>query len=665
MSERITLRITMELRSDTIFGSGFSIPGGEDIAVCIDGQGYPYLKGSTFKGLLRESLENWMVWTGGSLEAVNALLGDRGWNGKADSRRVQITALTLEDKPADPAECFSLRTFTSLEDGIVKEDTLRTAACVRAGRVFSGELTCDAGDVALMKNVLLGIKWAGTMRSRGFGAVKLCGEEKGTVELPNPVQGGCVRYRLHTETPVFVTNLSRSRGNSYETRGYIPGSAVRGMVVSDLAARVPEWFQAHRAALLSDQTRFLDAVPMVGDLAPLPSINGFYEDKKETDYVSVLTADGEVPAGYKRAKLGTFCALEESTVRYWSAETDGATRIQRHANDENGNTEPFQNRYLSAGQDFEGYILADDPAVMAELTSALTDTVWLGADRYEGFGKCSVTQREAVQQPTWLDAYGCQEPVGEVLYLLALSPVTMLNSCGEPCGIDTQRLAELLGVETVTITVCSTSLAEFGGYNRAWESRIPAVQMYDRGSIFRIECTPSPSLDALRKVELQGLGIRRAEGFGQVLFLSKSCFEGLHQKAAWQKEEQRTASTAGDLRRARYRWVMAHSEAVTRAKLSRSQLGSIQSLCEKAIANEDNWEELEQHLEHNYRNRGAKHGSRFKEINQLIHNVLETPLSETLGVPCEKDTTKERLRLLCLLFDYSRKKTDEKEESGQ
>ena len=57
-----TLDVTMELLSDTIFGSGFSIPGGEDIAVCQDENGYPYLKGTTLKGLLRESLENLIAW---------------------------------------------------------------------------------------------------------------------------------------------------------------------------------------------------------------------------------------------------------------------------------------------------------------------------------------------------------------------------------------------------------------------------------------------------------------------------------------------------------------------------------------------------------------------------------------------------------------------------
>jgi hypothetical protein len=105
MSERITLRVTMELVSDAVFGSGFSVPGGEDIAVCTDGDGLPCLKGSTFKGLLRESLENWLCWTGGTAETLNALMGESGRNGTDDGRRVHLTALTAELR--DPEACFS------------------------------------------------------------------------------------------------------------------------------------------------------------------------------------------------------------------------------------------------------------------------------------------------------------------------------------------------------------------------------------------------------------------------------------------------------------------------------------------------------------------------------------------------------------------------------
>lgn len=91
MSQRITLYVRVRLLSDTIFGAGFSVPGGEDIAVCEDSKGYPYLKGSTLKGLLRESLENWVVWTSGSETDVDELMGVSGWDGLTDDRRIQLS----------------------------------------------------------------------------------------------------------------------------------------------------------------------------------------------------------------------------------------------------------------------------------------------------------------------------------------------------------------------------------------------------------------------------------------------------------------------------------------------------------------------------------------------------------------------------------------------
>ena len=70
MSRQVELQVRLELLSDTIFGSGHSIPGGEDIAVCQDENGYPYLKGTTFKGLLRESMHDLLEWSGGPTDTV-------------------------------------------------------------------------------------------------------------------------------------------------------------------------------------------------------------------------------------------------------------------------------------------------------------------------------------------------------------------------------------------------------------------------------------------------------------------------------------------------------------------------------------------------------------------------------------------------------------------
>lgn len=659
MSEQVILRITMELLSDTIFGSGFSIPGGEDIAVCRDSAGYPYLKGSTLKGLLRESLENYLVWTDGSETELFALLGESGWSGMDDSRRIHLTDLTLGQRPADPEECFSTRMFTSLEDGVVKTGTLRMASCIHSGQYFFGNLICREEDIQLLSAALSGIKWVGTMRSRGFGRVRVSSEFVGALTAPISVCSAtrCIHYRLHTQAPVLITDLGHSQSNSYKTRGYIPGSAVRGMVASTLAAENPTWFQEHRIDLLSEKTRFLDAVPVVEGLAPLPSIKGFYEDKQESSFESVVK-NGTFPAGFKRANLGSFCALDGNIVRYWSAGTDSATRIGR---DVTGDKEKamFQTGGLSAGQDFEGYVLFDEPAIAQAVSTAISGTVWLGADRYDGFGKCAVTLSETADAPAWIGAYGCrqQEELGEKLYLLVLSPLTMLDETGAPCGIDQDVLAQKLGVKEIKITFCSTSMEEFGGYNRAWKCRASAVNMYDRGSIFQIICDRVPSIENIRSIERSGLGIRRAEGFGQVLFLRPALFEELSKKEPVRRKAVKTDAEATRTRRAKYIWVMKNRSVLTQSPLSRSQIGTIQSLCEKAMANGGELTELKTYLDKNLTERGARHGSRFLQIGQLMEQVLGTPLAETIGAPCE-DSIRERLKLLCLLFDFSRKERE-------
>ncbi len=654
MSQRITLPVRMELRSDAVFGSGYSIPGGEDVAVCRNDAGLPYVKGSTWKGLLRESLENLTAWGVGVPADVDALMGEPGWNGLSGGRRVQLTELSLLDPPDDPEDCFALRVFTSLENGVVKSGSLRTVSCARAGLTFSGEISCDETDLPLLRDALAGIKWAGTQRNRGFGRVRFTVGDARASQLDAPgVAGTCLRVRLRTELPVVLTDPGRSDGNSAETYGFIPGSALRGAAMEALASRDPAWFAAHRKALL--HARFLDAVPVPDpSLVPLPALRGFYEDKEES-CLECVVQNGDFTPRFKRAKLGAFCALDGDVIRGWTAATGGATRIHRGGDGQD--PQMFQVRALSAGQDLESYILLDEtPELAGTLAQALSGTLWLGADRYAGYGKCRV-QVEAAPRPAWQTAYGFPDgstPEQE-LYLLAVSPFTMLDAFGEPCGLDETRLRQRLGVEELTVQFCATALSQAGGYNRTWGCRAPSVRFYDRGSLFHLSCKPAPKLDALRQIQRDGLGIRREEGFGQVLFLPAARVDGLRRKAKLEPAPDAGTSTQTRLRRARYRWVMDHTGELNACGLSKSQIGTLQSLCEKAMSKGGDWTELDAHLNHNLSNRGALHGERFQKADRLIRAVLERPLRETLGLERCGDSMTERFALLCLLFDHSRK----------
>lgn len=247
MNSRVKYRVTVTLLSDAIFGTGYSIPGGEDIAVCQNEQGYPYLKGSTFKGVLRESLENWLVWAGGTEETLLALMGDEDWAGTADYRRIRLTGFTLQHPPVDPERCFSRRNFTSLEGGVAKEGSLRQAACICSGLCFGGEVSCAEEDREVVKKAMESMKWIGSMRSRGFGRIKVTAEETADGTAAWTVgDTNWIHYRLRTELPVLLTDLYASHGNAYETKNYIPGTAVRGAIVSALSEKDPAWFNENK-----------------------------------------------------------------------------------------------------------------------------------------------------------------------------------------------------------------------------------------------------------------------------------------------------------------------------------------------------------------------------------------------------------------------------------
>ena len=184
------LLIEMTLQSDAVFGNGLSIPGGEDIATQMDDAGFPYLKGNTFKGIFREELINLLGWTGKDTaetdHIVCTLMGEGGSELLDESRKVSFSDLVLhpllrsaaeketEDLSEHKAMFTYTRDFTSLENGMAKEGSLRQCRCVKSGFHFYGTCVCDAQDAELLGL----IKWVGTMRNRGFGEVSICVEDQ-------------------------------------------------------------------------------------------------------------------------------------------------------------------------------------------------------------------------------------------------------------------------------------------------------------------------------------------------------------------------------------------------------------------------------------------------------------------------------------------------------
>ena len=183
------MKIKMTLLSDAIFGNGISVPGEEDISVQLDDFGFPYYRGSTFKGIFREELTRYLKLTGMAdpESYVSKLLGESG-SDEAENRLVfsdfvlspGVKKAAIEEivakNPVEIKEAVTnVRTFTALNDeGMVEKGSLRMARCINKGLVFYSSIDgVKKDDEDTIKNTLGMIKWIGTLRNRGFGKVKI------------------------------------------------------------------------------------------------------------------------------------------------------------------------------------------------------------------------------------------------------------------------------------------------------------------------------------------------------------------------------------------------------------------------------------------------------------------------------------------------------------
>lgn len=191
--------VKLRLLSDAIFGSGKSIPGGEDMGILTDEYGFPYISGTNLKGNLRETMTNLLAWKQEG-DAADELFGVANRESLEDENEKKISVsdfmlpLSVRNAVCEEFEIDSinkrnarkeqvtdlfteLRTFTRLEDGVSAEGSLRDARCVIQGMVFLGEIYCPKEQEDIIKETLASLKWLGSMRTRGFGAVELTVEE--------------------------------------------------------------------------------------------------------------------------------------------------------------------------------------------------------------------------------------------------------------------------------------------------------------------------------------------------------------------------------------------------------------------------------------------------------------------------------------------------------
>ena len=338
--------------------------------------------------------------------------------------------------------------------------------------------------------------------------------------------GKYLKYILNNIDPVRIKDDSSSQPGQTSAMRYIPGSSIRGIVVGKLAN--DDDFPLIKKKLFTEPTVFLNAYLTTKEHTLMPSPMGFYEDKSEAKgekEIQNVVINGDFSDGMKRASLGAFCYIDSSVektgqkcIHYYNTDVSSDLKIQlgrTEGNDQN----VFRLEHMTAGKYFEGYIhLSDDEALNERICNIFTagKELRVGNARSSGLGRCKIISSQIVDEP----CYGKSGFDAEnECYMMLLSDLVMRDQYGEFCGLDIDALSNLFGVEELEICYASTSTRMIHGYNRTLGAHLPTVPVYMAGSVFHFTYKGTLQAETMRAICDAGLGERKNEGLGRVLFL--------------------------------------------------------------------------------------------------------------------------------------------------
>lgn len=364
-----------------------------------------------------------------------------------------------------------------------------------------------------------------------------------------------ITYLIELHEPLLAT-APGGDPNSSASLPYIPGSLVRGLLVARYLEQHknvadPVRDTTCRRLFFDGSTRYLHAYPAVQNTRYVPtprSLRHFKgepetEPEKQATIFDTAHKDWTPDEQRKRSQTDSlkpvkspFCSIAmddgEPTGKIdfcqpVSTLTIHTQRDPRRGRAHKGSGEIFRYEALAAGQCFQGVILVDDEQDVATIHDLLKQLnhCWLGRSRSAGYGR--VTVHTLQQHDAWQEIAGSETDDLEAnthATMTLLSDTLLFTSSGQPVtALDNDMLAAMLGIPAEQIKRIDTahtftSSVHRGGFNRAWQLPLPQNSMLAAGSVIAFELKGSLDAQRVRQLEAQGVGARRAEGFGRVVF---------------------------------------------------------------------------------------------------------------------------------------------------
>ncbi len=356
-------------------------------------------------------------------------------------------------------------------------------------------------------------------------------------------------YRITLREPTLVTALEGDP-NSAVALSYLPGSALRGAIIGQYLRqhRLPELDATHpdmRRLFLEPTTRYLNGYLLDRlETRTLPTLASWQQDKavttRQTSERPAPVYDFAIESRDHediqwQAVNKPFCRITDDEVyfeqphRHIAVHTTRTRRFGRAMPQNKINLEKddipgavFRYNALAADQTFEAAILCEHEADAAHLLSLLSGEVRLGGARSSGYGRAELSRAKETAASQWREVghlpVSDVDTVDNTLIVTFLSDVLLRDQNGQfvvdPRTV-TEAISKRLGKVELRLLRAFLRGREVGGFNRKWGMPLPQTLAVEMGSVCVYEAAGCDT-HILNELEAQGIGERRAEGFGRI-----------------------------------------------------------------------------------------------------------------------------------------------------
>lgn len=354
-----------------------------------------------------------------------------------------------------------------------------------------------------------------------------------------------IPYRITLQEPLLATRIAGDP-NSAVSYPYVPGSAVRGAVVTAyMRSKGIQPLDAGtgevRRLFFNARTRYLNAYPVdARNRRTLPVPRSLFAVKGDEtrlyDFARevIHEVDGEKAQFVAAARDSqSFCWIDGDEMYFVAPRRrinvhTSRDRLMGRATEESGAV--FQYDALEEDQTFAGWVLVEADEDVRLLSSLLQNVQRFGGSSNSGYGRVSIEVDDPidVDQRPWREVSGSVETIdaGQTFVVTLLSDALIRDpATGQHTWDVRPALQELLGVAVEDAQPGGDEerrsvwrMEEVGGFNRTWGLPLPQAYAIAAGSVFVLRATSSISADAIAAVEWRGIGERRAEGFGRLVF---------------------------------------------------------------------------------------------------------------------------------------------------